>query len=307
MISFAIFGFALLLSAQDTRAADLDRAGAHINLAVRYGTARPLDAFVELEAALKLSPANKQAEDLLRTIARQAALNAMKAGDPRQALALLLKAHEILPRDPELLYESGFAAFQAELYKDAQQLLEETLRVAPTYKDARYALARVYLAENRGPEAEDQMRKYIAAAPSDATAEYGLGYVLVAEQKLDDAKAAFEQSIKLQPNQTESLYQLGEIALEQSRASEAQNYFAKVIARDPHHGGALTGIGVIAYRAGEYDQACKEFERAIAAAPDYQKAHYYYALSLSRLGRKPEAEREFEISRSLQKHHEVPR
>jgi tetratricopeptide (TPR) repeat protein len=307
MISFATYTFALLLYAQDPRAVEPERPGPHIERAVQYGSAHALDAIAEISAALKLSPDNQQAQNLLRTIAREAALNAMQAGNPQQAFALLTKAHDILPQDPELLYESGFAAFQAELYKEAEQLLEETLRVQPGYMNARYALARVYLAQNRGPEAEDQMRKYLAAAPNDATAQYGLGYVLVAEQKLDDAKVAFEKSMELQPNQSESLYQLGEIALEQSRTSEARDYFAKVIARDPHHGGALTGIGMIAYRAARYEEACQDFERAIAAAPDYQKAHYYYALSLSKLGKKPEAEREFEISRSLQKHHEAPR
>jgi tetratricopeptide (TPR) repeat protein len=303
MISFATCTLALVLYAQDIRAADPDRAGPHIELAASYGSARPLDAIAELNTALKLSPNNKQARDLLRAIAREAALNTMRAGDPQHAFALLVKAHDILPRDPELLYESGFAALEAELYKEAQQLLEETLRVNPTYKDARYALARVYLAENWGPEAEDQMRKYIAAEPTDATAEYGLGYVLVAEQKLDDAKVAFEKSIELQPNQTESLYQLGEIALEQGRLSEARDYFTKVLARDPRHGGALSGIGILAYRAAKYDEACADLERAIAAVPNYQKAHYYYALALSRVGKKADAEREFEISRSLQKHH----
>lgn len=278
-------------------------AGPHINLAALYGAARPLDAIAELSTALKLAPDSKQAKDLLRTIAREAA---QKATTPAAALTVLTKAREVLPEDPELMYEAGFTAFKGELYKEAQQLLEALLHIQPTYRDARYALARVYLAENMAPEAEDQMREYIAAAPNDATAEYGLGYVLVAEQKLHDATLAFEKSMQLAPNQTESLYQLGEIALEQNNDSEAQADFSRVLDRDPHHAGALTGLGVIAFRSARYDEACNDLERAIAAAPDYQKAHYYYALSLSELGKRPEAERQFEISRSLQKHHQEP-
>ncbi|MBV9302709.1 MAG: tetratricopeptide repeat protein [Acidobacteriaceae bacterium] len=277
--------------------------GPHINLAILYGANRPFDAIEELRDALRLSAGNAQAESLLRQIAKESALQAMRSGDKEKALAILMRAREANARDQELLYELGFVELEFGAYQDAQQSLEEALRSKPDYCDAMYALARTYLSENRAGQAEELMRKYLAAKPNDATAHYGLGYILMAEQKLEEAKAAFQKSLVLQPEQTESLFQLGEIAMEQGGEGSAREDFTKVLARDPKHGGALTDLGILAYRAGRYNEARTYLERAITSTPSYQKAHYYYALTLAKTGDKTKADREFEISRSLQKTH----
>jgi len=278
-------------------------AGPHINLAIVYGANRPFEAIAQLGEALAIAPGNEQAISALRQIAKDSSLAAMQKGEKDQAINVLLKAQTILPHDPELLYDSGLIEFECGSYGDADRSLTEALKLRSDYPQARYALARAYLAESLAKPAEDEMRKYLAERPNDATAQYGLGYILMAEQQVDEAKTAFQKSLALQPNQTESIYQLGEIASQQGQTDSARDDYHKVIALDPHHGGALTGLGVLAYRAGHYDEAKAQLEQAIAAAPTYQKAHYYYALTLSRLGQKSEADHEFTVARSLQKEH----
>jgi tetratricopeptide (TPR) repeat protein len=277
--------------------------GPHLDRARQYGTGRPFDAISELKLALEIAPENSEAKSLLRQIAKDSALAALRSEEKDKALHVLQKALQVQPHDPELLYEHGFVALDGGLYREAQQSLESALAIQPDYPDATYALARTYLKENMAQSAEQQMRKYLAQKPNDATAQYGLGYVLMAEQQLDEAKHAFEKSFALQPNQTESIFQLGEIAVQQGQNDTASEDFRKVLSRDPRHGGALTEIGVLAYRASKYDEAKIDLERAIESAPSYQKAHYYYALTLSKLGRKTEADHEFTISKNLQKEH----
>jgi protein O-GlcNAc transferase len=280
-------------------------AGPHLNLARLYSQTRPLDSIAELKEALRIAPQDEQAKSLLLRIAKEASLGALHAGDKQKALAILMRAREAEPHDPELLYEFGMVARDAGLPKDAQSALEEALRRRPGYGEAMYALARVYLDENMAQSAEKEMRKYLSLKPDDATAQYGLGFILVAEEKLDEAKTAFEKSLALQPNQTESVFELGRIAQQTGRDSAASEDFKKVLARDPHHAGALTEVGAMEYRAAEYAKAKNDLERAIASAPGFQKAHYFYALTLRRLGEQKESERQFEISRSLQKTHTV--
>jgi tetratricopeptide (TPR) repeat protein len=278
-------------------------AGPHINLALVYGENRPLEAIGQIEAALKISPGNGQAASLLRQIVRESAGKAMQAGKKDSATDILKAARSILPNDPELLYDSGFLAYECDSYQDADRYLTEALKLRRDYPEATYALARTYLAENEADAAEHEMQTYLAARPEDATAQYGLGYILMAEQKVKDAKIAFERSNALRPEQTESTYQLGEIALQEGQNEVAEADFKKVLARDPHHAGALTELAILAYRQGKYDDAKAGLERAIASAPQYQKAHYYYALTLAKLGQKTDAEREFAVSRTLQKQH----
>jgi tetratricopeptide (TPR) repeat protein len=276
--------------------------GPHVNLAMLYGSARAEDAITELNKALEIAPGDDQAQALLRTIVRSAAAEASRSGDKERALALMLRARQELPRDPDVLVDTALAAMDDNLYPDAEQYLLDALKVRPDFPKATYALARAYLAESKLQLAEEQMRKYLATKPDDATAQYGLGFILVAEQKVDDARTAFEKSLTLEPRQTESLFQLGEISVQKGESDRAADEFRKVLERDPRHAGALTEIGVIAFRGGNLSEAQGNLERAVALAPSYYKAHYYYALTLKKLGRQDEAEREFQIATGLQKH-----
>jgi tetratricopeptide (TPR) repeat protein len=277
-------------------------AGPHVNLARLYGKWRAEDAIAELARALELAPDLDQAAEMLREIASAASAELVRSGSKDAALALMLRAHQVLPHDPNLLVETALAAMEAGLYQDAQGFLTEALAIRAAFPRAIYALARAYLGANMGQLAEAEMRKYLALRPDDATAQYGLGYILVSEQKVEEARAAFEKSLALEPRQTESLFQLGEIASQAGKRELAAERYAKVLDVDPKHGGALTGLGTLAYRAGRLDEALGYLERAVAVAPSYYKAHYYYALTLKKLGKKEDSDRQFQIATDLQKH-----
>jgi tetratricopeptide (TPR) repeat protein len=276
--------------------------GPHINLARLYGEARAEDAIGELGKALEIAPDDGEAAALLREIARSAGSEAARSGDKERALAVLLRAHTIVPRDPDLLVDTALAAMDDGLWADGEKYLLEALTIRPDFPRATYALARAYLGQTKNQPAEEQMRKYLAARPDDATAQFGLGFILVAEQKVDEARAAFEKSIAIEPRQTESFFQLGEISVQQGKRDEAKEEFRKVLDRDPRHAGALTEIGILEYRAANLAEARSTLQRATALAPSYYKAHYYYALTLKKLGNQEEAEREFRIATDLQKH-----
>jgi tetratricopeptide (TPR) repeat protein len=276
-------------------------AGPHVNLARLYGKSRAEDAMAELATALDLAPDLEQATLLLREIAAAAAAERARAGNKEAALGLMLRAHKVLPHDPDLLVETALAAMEAGIYRDAQGFLTEALSIRAAFPRAIYALARAYLGDSKGQLAEAEMRKYLALKPDDATAQYGLGYILMSEQKVEEARAAFEKSLALEPRQTESVFQLGEIASQEGKGELAAEQYAKVLDVDPRHGGALTGLGTLVYRAGKLDEALGYLERAVAAAPSYYKAHYYYALTLKKLGRKEDSDREFQIATGLQK------
>jgi tetratricopeptide (TPR) repeat protein len=277
-------------------------AGPHVNLARLYGKSRAEDAIAELARALELAPDLEQAAVMLREAAASASADLVRTGSKEAALALMLRAHKVLPHDPDLLVETALAAMEAGLYQDAQGFLTEALGIRAVFPRALYALARAYLGDNKGQLAEAEMRKYLALRPDDATAQYGLGYILLSEQKVDEARAAFEKSLALEPRQTESLFQLGEMASQEGKGELAAERYTKVLDVDGQHGGALTGLGTLAYRAGKLDEALGNLERAVAAAPSYYKAHYYYALTLKKLGKKEDSDREFQIATGLQKH-----
>ena len=154
-------------------------AGPHVNLARLYGKSRAQDAIAELARALELAPDLEQAALLLREIAAAASADLVRTGSKEAALALMLRAHKVLPHDPDLLVETALAAMEAGLYQDAEGFLTEALGIRATFPRAIYALARAYLGASKGQLAEAEMRKYLALRPDDATAQYGLGYILM--------------------------------------------------------------------------------------------------------------------------------
>lgn len=309
-VALNLMGLALLAENRRGEAEETFRAalatghrilGPHLNLARLYATEKPLDALGQLDEALRIDPANEPAQTLVREIAKHGAASMQKQGDLSRAQELLSHARSMLPRDPEILFDSGMLALETNSPADAKRWFQQGLQIRPDHYDTVYGLARADLALNDAQAAEQAMRRYLRGRPSDATAHFGLGYILMAEQKLDEAQRSFEQSLALEPNQTESIYQLGEIALAKEQDAEARRRFEQVLDRDPHHAGALTECGIMAYREAKYESARGLLEQAVASAPSYQKAHYYYALTLSKLGRKSEADREFALARQLQK------
>ncbi|MBV9613416.1 MAG: tetratricopeptide repeat protein, partial [Acidobacteriaceae bacterium] len=132
--------------------------GPHLNLARLYASDRPLDALRELRTVLSRAPSDEQASTLLRSIAKNGAGDALRSNRKDDALVLVRLAREIQPKDPEVLYLYGMVAFQEQLYSDAQLALEQALQLRPHFSEARYALSRVYLNENRAQAAEQEMR-----------------------------------------------------------------------------------------------------------------------------------------------------
>jgi Flp pilus assembly protein TadD len=183
--------------------------GPHVNLAELYGAARWREALQQLHEALKLSPGHQQASAVLRRITKEAASDALKAGDGSGALSVIEEARQIAPDDAAILYEAGLVETQLKSYAPAEKALRQVLHLDPAYADAMYALARTCLSDNRAADAESWMREYLKVRPNDATALYGLGYILMSEQKTGDARAAFEASLKMRPEQTESLFKIG--------------------------------------------------------------------------------------------------
>ncbi|MBZ5583114.1 MAG: tetratricopeptide repeat protein [Acidobacteriia bacterium] len=285
---------------RDALAAQPESGALHYQLArALKGQGKAEDAAREFARCQALLAAHAPAPNLaLRASARAAAADALASGDKERAMAIAQSARDAAPGDSGVLYEFALVAMSSSLYEDARLALEHALEIQPEYPDARYALARTYLAQSKPQLAEAQMRLYLAARPQDATAQYGLGYILAAEQKTAEAKTCFEKSLALQPRQAESLFELGEIALREGRADDAARRFREALSFNPAHAGALAGLGIIAYRAKEYLTAEKQLAGSVRSAPSFQKAHYYYGLTLSKLGRKAEADREFALAKS---------
>jgi tetratricopeptide (TPR) repeat protein len=259
------------------------------------------DAMTSFEAVLAAKPGETRARDGEVNAAEAAALADRNVEADGTALLVLLRARQVVPDSPRLLFDFGMQAEGMRIFADADAALEQAHKLAPEDAKILYALAHVELDEQKMPEAEEHLRAYLKAKPDDATAHYGLGHLLHMLARDDEARMELEKSIALSQRQTASYYELGEIALQLNQNDEAKTQYARVLAAAPHHAGALTGMGIVAFRAKDYPESEKYLKQAMEYAPDYSTAHHYYALLLGRTGRPEEAKREADLAEQLNK------
>jgi tetratricopeptide (TPR) repeat protein len=299
-IFFSFFVFVLLAvpakpATAQTPPADASRStGAELLQAGNFDAAR-----AAFEAILDADPANVQAQEGEVAASEHLALEARSKGQADEALRTLLRAQQVAPKHPRLLFDLGIQEEEMHLYQDADRTLAALDQLQPGNPQVAYAVAHVKLDLGQLAAAEEKMLVYLKAQPNDASAHYGLGRVYQLKLETEKARAEFERCVELQPVQTEAYYQLGDIALGQENPAEAITDFAKTLARDPKHGGALAGTGQAYFKQKQYQQAEAFLQQAVAAAPEYEKGHYYLGLTLARLGRKDDSERELALATKL--------
>jgi tetratricopeptide (TPR) repeat protein len=282
-----------------------DFAGAHVDLGLLYAqTNRAGDAVPEFEEALRLDPTRIDARSALLGAWREEARTAVRAHDFEKALALLIQARKVGPKDPNVLFDFGMVALQLSLFLDAEQAFRETLAEQNNDPNAIYGLGRAQIGLAKFEDAKGSFEEYLRLRPDDASGPYGLGFVLESLEQGAAAHDQFERSIALQPAQTESYFQLGMMDLDQGKLDGAAGRFTRVLDRDPKHAGALTGMGRVKFQQKDYADASALLQRAVASDSSIRQAHYYLGLAYARLGRKDEAEKELQIAGQLE-HGEV--
>jgi tetratricopeptide (TPR) repeat protein len=265
-----------------------------------FGGKQLEEAAVQLEEALKTSPGDKRVASRLVAVLRELAAAAI-GSDPEKALAHLVRAKDLAPADPEVLFEFSMAALRLTLHEDAARALVEALARRPDEPKFLYALARARMGTGDLSEAERLFRRYVELRPEDASGHFGLGYVLAGLRRSEAARDAFERSIALRPEQTESNYQLGLLDMAEGNPDAAAARFGKALARYRDHTGALLGMGRVYFTRKQYDAARQKLERVVELEPGLQQAHYYLSMTYARLGNKEAAAREAEISEKLER------
>jgi tetratricopeptide (TPR) repeat protein len=282
-----------------------DFAGAHVDLGLLYvQTNRGGDAVPEFQEALRLDPTRTDARSALLGAWRGEARTAVQAHEFEKALALLIQARKVGPKDPNVLFDFGMVALQMSLYLDAEQAFREALAEQNDDPNTIYGLGRAQIGLAKFEDAKGSFEKYLRLRPEDASGHYALGFVLESLQQGAGARDQFERSIALQPAQTESYFQLGMMDLDQGKLDGASGRFRRVLDRDPKHAGALTGMGRVKFQQRDYADADALLERAVASDSSIRQAHYYLGLAYARLGRKDESEQELQIAGQLE-HSEV--
>ena len=278
-----------------------DFASAHAHLGLLYlQTGRENDGVPELQEAVRLDPARTDASDALVHLFRKHARAAASSGSWKQALGLLIQARKLAPKNPDVQFEFGTAAFQMSLMQDAVNGFKETLSLRKDDPSALYGLGRAYGNLGRLDDARQQFVLYIALHPDDPSGYCSLGITLAALERSDEARAQFERSIAIAPEQAEAYFRLGTLDLRNGKWESAKANLRHVLDRNPEHVGALSALGRVEFEQQHYAEAAALLRRATDIDDSLLEAHYYLGLAYGRVGQRVESEQQFQRSTELQ-------
>ena len=250
VLSFVLIGFIFLLAAIGAAAAqptEKTTVQAHIDAAVLFYESDELDAAKdELDAALRIQKKTPVAIHWWGMID-------LKSGKPRDAERKFLKAAR-MDRKLALPHKGLGDAYRVMKNRrmDALESYREALKLDPTYVEAQYSLATLYMAVSTR-----------SIAP--------LGFL--SPLYVSRGRKALERTLDLDPNHPRANHDLGmlyEVGLK--NVEKAITYYVKQVEVDPSHTPTIDRLGRSYFKTEKFGEGVVTFNHLIRNHPEMKEA-----------------------------------
>jgi len=221
-------------------------------------------------------------------------------GDGEKALSYLVRAKQLSPQDPEVLFEFGRVCLERNLLDDALPALSKAVELRPDNDAYVYALGSANVGKQHLADALQLFQQLLKKHPQDASLMYAIGAVYYLESKFTEAESLLKQSLATQPNQTGAAYYLALTYDAMGDDERAVPIFRDLLKRNPQHAPSYVKLGGILVRQHQYEEAQRDLEQAVSLDPNSVEAHYQLGVVLRRVGKSAESETQFAESRRLE-------
>ena len=275
-----------------------DSATAHFALGtLLYNQKKLAPAATEFDAVLKIDPNFPGAATNLAQVL-------MLQGNSRAAIALLEKALSQPPPPEQVVGISvalGLAYSQAGQPGKAVDTLQQLIAAHPESADAHLGLGILY-ASAQPPtldEAIAQFREALRLDPKKDEARLALGRALIAQQKFSDAVVPLKEYVQRNPLDDQG-YLAAALAFKglEQRGPEVE-LLDRAARLNPASYEVHYELGLALAEAGETDRAIKELRAAEKIRPSAPEAHDQLARLLAKSGQKELAQKEHTESAAL--------
>jgi Flp pilus assembly protein TadD len=207
------------------------------------------------------------------------------------ALAELRGAEQVDPTSASVKCRLAALYYFKGQYPNAQQKIEEALRLSPDNTTA------LLLAAETAEQLHDLRlaeRYFAKALATTLTPQARVRYVefLMRQRKLAPALAVMRETVEQEPGDAELHNRLGVVLAEMGRSADAEQAFVTARKLDRHAPDAWINLARLAAYRGNDASAARLFEEALDRAPDNLPALYQLALIHCKLGQKSLAEEE---------------
>jgi choline-sulfatase len=221
------------------------------------------------------------------------AVDAGKLGDLDRQRTLLAQVQAHNPDMYLIPFLLGEAALKASDWKAAQESLERSLKINPTFDQAMTALARALHEQKKDDEARKWVDKAIEVNPKNLKAWYQKGWMTMTQDP-DAAMADFQQALAIQPSFAMAHRDLGMLMLQRASYAEAASHLEQAAALGLNHPKLFNFLGIAYSRTGRYKDAVRVYTEALGKEPDFAEAHLNLSYAYEKLNHPREARAEFE-------------
>jgi len=235
-------------------------------------------------------------EELERTASRPEATRAeilaytdwlLANGDPARALSVTESYLGRNPGDRGARVRRARANIARGDEDAAEAELHDVLAEEANSPEAHLALAALYLAQERLPDALFHANEGTRLSPDNPDFAILRGRIAMAERRWEDARIAFERERELRPESPGPWLNLGRLEMELGRPSEAAPYFERARDLDVSDWQAPYLLGLAETGAGRTDGAVEAYRTALARNERLAEAHNNLAWLLADLDLDP--------------------
>lgn len=195
----------------------------------------------------------------------------MRQGDYTAALAKLLEAERLTPKDPIVHHDLGLCYRAKERMPEALSHLEKAVALRPNYSVARNTLGRVYLETGQYDLAITTLKELtkdaLYATPHFPLSNLGEAYFY--KQDFNKTIAYYKQALKVQPDFIPALHGLGRTYVAMARGRLAISYLEKALKLSPNVAQIHMDAAEAYEQMGRLNQAKASYETVVdIAAPE---------------------------------------
>jgi tetratricopeptide (TPR) repeat protein len=283
-----------VLEQQETRLSNRPQAENALKLANAFlALGRFTNAEIDAELALSQKPGCVACYLTLAQVAEG-------QGNSEKALSYLVKAKQLAPQDPEVLFQLGKVCLERNMLDDALIALKKAVELRPDNDSYVYVLGSADVGKAHLEEALALFQRLLKKHPQDAALHYAIGVVYYRENRYSEAEESLKQSLAAQPDQVSATYYLALTYDAIGDDDRAVPMFRRLVKTHPEYAPSYVKLGGILVRQHQYEEAQSDLEHAISLNPNSAEAHYQLALALRRLGKSTESEAQMAESRRLE-------
>ncbi len=193
----------------------------------------------------------------------------INAGDPAKALEAYKKAYSTNPESTKTKNLYSSLLLTAGKMKEAESVIQDTLRQAPKDPDALYNLAMLESLQNHPQKEKSALEKIIAQNPHDARALSSLGELYLTEKNYKQAERSFDESLQIDGNNLVARSGYGNLLLREKKYGKAVIQFNKLIEKNPHYSYAYADRSKAKAGLNDAEGALKDLDKAVELAPSY--------------------------------------